>query len=118
METRTVKATLKYYRMSPRRVREVADIIRGKRAEEAQNILDFTNRRAAGTLKKLLNSAIANAENNFSMDPDKLFVTEIAVDEGPMWKRFITKSHGRASRIVKRTSHVTIVLGEKIVKEA
>jgi len=118
METRTVKATLKYYRMSPRRVREVADIIRGKRAEDAQNILDFTNRRAAGALKKLLNSAIANAENNFSLDPDKLFVTAISVDEGPMWKRFITKSHGRASRIVKRTSHVTIEVGEQSVKEA
>jgi large subunit ribosomal protein L22 len=115
METQVVKAILKHYRMSPRRVREVADIIRGKRAEDAQNILDFTNRRAAAALKKLLNSAIANASNNFSMDPDKLFVNSIFVDEGPMWKRFVTKSHGRASRIVKRTSHVTIILGEQQV---
>ena len=113
METKEVKATLRYYRMSPRRMREVADVIRGKKAEEAQNILEFTNRRAAGAMKKLLNSAVANAANNFSMDPDKLIVKTVMVDEGPMWKRFITKSHGRAARITKRTSHVTIVLGEK-----
>lgn len=118
METKAVRATLKYYRMSPRRVREIADVIRGKRVEEAQNILDFTNRRAAPALKKLLNSAIANAENNFSLDPDKLVIARITVDEGPMWKRFITKSHGRASRVVKRTSHVTIELSEHKEKDA
>ena len=117
MEDKTVKATLKYYRMSPRRVREVADVIRGKRVEDAQNILDFTNRRAAGALKKLLSSAIANAGNNFGLDPDRLFVVAIAVDEGPMWKRFITKRRGQASRIVKRTSHITIELGEKKEKK-
>jgi len=91
----------------------VADIIRGKRVEEARNILDFTNRRAATAIKKLLDSAIANAENNFNLDPDRLRVARITVDEGPMWKRFVTKSHGRASRILKRTSHVTIDLAEQ-----
>ncbi len=113
MEAKSVRAVLKYYRMSPRRVREVADIIKGKRVEEARNILDFTNRRAAPAIKKLLDSAIANAENNFSLDPDRLIVARITVDEGPMWKRFVTKSHGRANRIVKRTSHVTIDLAEQ-----
>ncbi len=113
MESRTVKATLRYYRMSPRRVREIADIIRGKKAEDAQTILEFTRRRAAPTLKKLLNSAVANAENNFSMDPDRLYIKTIFVDEGPMWKRFIPKAHGRANRILKRTSHVTIELAQK-----
>jgi len=113
MEAKSVRAVLKYYRMSPRRVREGADIIKGKRVEEARNILDFTNRRAAPAIKKLLDSAIANAENNFSLDPDRLIVARITVDEGPMWKRFVTKSHGRANRIVKRTSHVTIDLAEQ-----
>ncbi len=113
MEAKSVRAVLKYYRMSPRRVREVADIIKGKRVEEARNILDFTNRRAAPAIKKLLDSAIANAENNFNLDPDRLIVARITVDEGPMWKRFVTKSHGRANRIVKRTSHVTIDLAEQ-----
>lgn len=113
METKRVRAVLRYYRMSPRRVREVADIIKGKRVGTARDILDFTNRRAAPALKKLLDSAIANAENNFNLDPDKLVIDRIVVDEGPMWKRFVTKSHGRANRIVKRTSHVTIDLVEE-----
>jgi len=113
MDTKIVRAMLRYYRMSPRRVREVADIIRGKRVDDAQKILDFTKRRAALALKKLLSSAIANAENNFNLDPDTLVISHITVDEGPMWKRFITKSHGRANRILKRTSHITIGLAEK-----
>lgn len=112
MEHKTVKAKLINYRMSPMRMREVADIIRGKKAEDAQNILEFTSRKAAVAIKKLLDSAIANAENNFSMDPDSLFIKTIFVNEGPMWKRFIPKAHGRAARIHKRTSRVTIELAE------
>ena len=112
MSEKSVKATLKFYRMSPMKVREVADIIRGKRAEEAQNILEFTLRKAALPMKKLLNSAIANAENNFGMDADKLFIKSVFVDEGTKWKRFIPRAHGRAQRIIKRTSHITIELGE------
>lgn len=112
MESRKVSAKLKYYRMSPVRMREVADLVRGKSAEEAQNILEFTVRKAATPLKKLLDSAIANAENNFGMDLDSLYVDSICVDEGPRWKRFMPRAQGRASRIIKRTSHVTIELSE------
>lgn len=112
MEARTVKAKLKYFRMSPMRMREVADLIRGMSAEQAQNTLEFTNRKAATPLKKLLNSAIANAENNFGMDVDALIVKTICVDEGARWKRFMPRAQGRAARITKRTSHVTIELAE------
>ncbi len=113
MEAKTVKATLKHYRMSPTKMREVADIIRGKRAEDAQNILEFTLRKAALPIKKLLNSAIANAENNFGMDVDKLIVKTIFVDESTKMKRFMPRAQGRAHRILKRTSHVTIELAEE-----
>jgi len=112
MEAKTVKAKLKYYRSSPMKMREVADLVRGKSAEEAQNILEFTRRKAAVAIKKLLDSAIANAENNHGLDVDNLFVKTILVDEGSRWKRFMPRAQGRASMIVKRTSHVTIELAE------
>ena len=112
MEAKIVKARLKNFRMSPSRVREMADIIRGKSAEEALNILEFTGRKSAAALKKLLDSAIANAENNLNMDPDNLFVKTVFVDEGPAWKRWIPRAQGRAARIKKRTSHITLELSE------
>ena len=112
MKGKTVKATLRHFRMSPRRVREIADIIRGKEAEEARNILEFTGRKSAMAMKKLLDSALANAENNHNMDPDALYIKAVYVDEGPSWKRFIPRAQGRAARIVKRTSHITIELDE------
>ena len=112
MKGKTVKATLRHFRMSPQRVREIADIIRGKGAEDARNILEFTGRKAAVMMKKLLDSALANAENNHNMDPDALFIKTVFVDEGPSWKRFIPRAQGRAARILKRTSHITIELDE------
>lgn len=107
-----VKAKLKYFRSSPGRMREVADLIRGKGAEDALNILEFTNRKAAVAIKKLLDSAVANAENNFGMDVDSLYVKTITVDEGPAYKRFMPRAQGRASLIKKRTAHVTVELAE------
>lgn len=112
MEVKVVRAMLKNFRMSPQKVREVADIIRGKKAGDAKNILEFTPRKAAGALKKLLDSAVANAENNFNMDPDTLFIKTIMVDEGQTMKRFVPRAQGRAAKILKRSSRVTIELAE------
>ena len=112
METKIVRAKLRNFRMSPFKVREMADIIRGKGVEDARNILEFTPRKSAVAMKKLLDSAIANAENNYNLDPDKLFIKTVLVDEGQTWKRFIPRAQGRAARINKRTSHITIELAE------
>jgi len=105
-----VKAELKNYRQSPRKVRLVADLIRGKKAEEALTLLAFTIKRSSDPIKKLLESAIANADHNFDIKVSDLFVKEIRVDEGPTLKRFRARAHGRASSIRKRTSRVLINL--------
>jgi large subunit ribosomal protein L22 len=106
-----VTARLRYLRSSPRKVRLVADLIRGKGAEEAASILKLTNRRAARSLEKLLHSAIANAESRDEpIDVDRLYVKEIFVDQGPSEKRIRPQPMGRAARILKRKSHVTIKL--------
>lgn len=112
METKIVRAKLKNFRTPPRKVREIADIVRGKSAGDAKNILEFMPRKSALALKKLLDSAIANAENNFNMDPDNLFIKTVMVDEGQTMKRFVAGARGRAAKILKRTSHVTIELTE------
>lgn len=112
MEAKVVRAMLKNFRMSPRKVREVADIIRGKNAGDAKNILEFTPRKSALAMKKLLDSAIANAENNFNMDPDTLYVKTVLVDGGQVMKRFIPRAQGRAAKILKRSSHITIELAQ------
>ena len=112
METKVVRAKLKNFRMSPQKVRELADVVRGKRVDIAKNILEFTPRKSAVALKKLLDSAIANAENNSQMDSDNLFVKAIMVDETPVMKRFVPRAQGRAAKILKRSSHVTIELAE------
>ena len=109
-----VKAELKNYRQSPRKVRLVADLIRGKKAEDALTLLDFTVKRSSDPLRKLLESAIANAKHNFDIPVNELFVKEIRVDEGPTLKRFRARAFGRASGIKKRTSRVLINL-DKIV---
>jgi large subunit ribosomal protein L22 len=88
--------------------RLLADLVRGKKVDEALNILKFSNQRAAGILKKVLDSAIANAENNNGADVDELKISEILVDEGPVMKRMRPRAKGRGDRIVKRTSHVTV----------
>ncbi len=106
-------AKLKYARISPRKVSIVLDLIRNKPVNVAMAILRHTPKAACEDLQKLLKSAIANAENNFHMDAEKLFVSKCFVCPGPILKRIRPKDHGRAHRIEKRTSHVTIVLEEK-----
>ena len=107
-------AYLKYARMSPRKVQIVLDLIRGKDAGTAMAILKNTPKGASEYLIKLLGSAIANAENNFQMDVSKLYVSECFVTPGPTLKRIMPRAKGSADRINKRTSHVTIVVKERI----
>ncbi len=108
------RAIGRFLRISPRKVRIVADKVRGKQVNEATAVLDYSEKRAAGLIKKVLKSAVANAENNFKLDDiERLFVKVIVVDEGPTLKRMRSMSMGRAGRIRKRTSHITIVLDEK-----
>ena len=107
------KAYLRYVRISPRKVQIVLDLIRGKDYKMAVAILKHTNKAAAQPLLKLINSAAANAEHNFNMDKDNLYVAECYADPGPILKRIRPRAQGRAFRILKRTSHVTMVLKEK-----
>ncbi|MGQ0528796.1 MAG: 50S ribosomal protein L22 [Panacagrimonas sp.] len=102
------QAVLKFVRLSPMKGRLLADLVRGKKVDEALNILKFSNQRAAGILKKVLDSAVANAENNNGADVDELKISEILVDEGPTLKRISPRAKGRSDRILKRTSHVTV----------
>ena len=106
------RATLKYARISPRKVKIVLDLIRNQDADKAMAILKFTPKSACEYLEKLLKSAMANAENK-NMDMSKLYVAECAACPGPILKRIRAKDHGRAPRILKRTSHVTLVLKER-----
>ena len=110
METRAVA---KYIRITPRKVRIVLDLIRGKNVAEAFAILKFTPKAGADVVEKVLRSAVANAENNFDMDADKLFVKTAYADQGPTLKRIHPRARGQAFKILKRTSHVTIVVDEK-----
>ena len=107
------KAIARYVRISPRKVRQVVDLIRGKDVQEALAILQFTPKRATEPITKVLNSAVANAEHNYDMDTDSLFVKEVYVDEGPTLKRIRPRAMGRADQIRKRTSHITVVVSEK-----
>ena len=107
------KAHIKYARISPRKVKIVCDLIRGKDTKTAKAILAQTPNAAAELMLKLLNSAVANAENNHDMDPDNLFVSETYANPGPSLKRIRPVGRGRAHRIHKRTSHITIVVAEK-----
>ena len=107
------KAHLKYARISPRKVQIVLDLIRGKDVATAMAILKNTPKSASEYLTKLLRSAVANAENNFNMDASKLYVSECFVCPGPTLKRIMPRAQGRAFRINKRTSHITLVLKEK-----
>ncbi len=101
--------------MGPRKVRLITDLVKGRKATRARDILSLTNKRAALPILKLLNSAIANAKNNFKLDEETLFIKNITVDGGPMLKRWMPKAHGRATPIRQRTSHVMIVL--KVVEK-
>ncbi|WP_029936139.1 50S ribosomal protein L22 [Thiomicrospira pelophila] len=108
-----VSATHKFARISPQKARLVADLIRGKDVESAVNILSFSGKKAADLMKKVLNSAIANAENNEGADVDELKVTAVYVDEGPLMKRMRARAKGRGNRIIKRMSHITVTVSEK-----
>ena len=114
MEARTeARAVLRYARISPRKVNIVNDLIRNKDVSAARGILMNTPKAASELLLKLLNSAVSNAENNFGMDAGKLYIAEIYANAGPTLKRIRPRAQGRAFRIMKRTSHITIVVKEK-----
>ncbi len=106
------KAKLKFTRIAPRKAMLAADLIRGKKSEEALNLLSFTPKAAAKIILKLLKSAVANATQK-KIDVDRLYVKTVSVDQGPTMKRFMPRAQGRATSIRKRTSHITIVLDER-----
>lgn len=105
-----VLAKGKYIRISPKKVRPIADLIRGKNALEAEVILSAMPQRAASVIGKVLKSAIANAENDFSLEKNKLTISKITIDGGPTLKRYMPRAQGRASEIKKRTSHIEVVV--------
>ena len=107
------KAVIRYTRMSPRKARIVANMIRGKDIDEAMAILRFQQRKAAKVMRKLLVSAIANAHTNNQLEVDNLVVKTVLVDGGPILKRWMPRAMGRANRMNRRTTHVTIVVGEQ-----
>lgn len=108
-----VRAVAKYLRVSPHKVRLVADLVRGKAVSEALTILKFTPKKGARLVNKTLSSAVANAANTRMIDVDNLFIKAIVIDDGPRLKRFRPRAMGRATRILKRMSHITVVLSEK-----
>lgn len=108
-----VKAKLSFARIAPRKVRLVADMIRHKDVNEAMNLLTFVNKRSAPVIKKLLKSAVANADQKNVIDVDTLYVKHISVDQGPTLKRFMPRAQGRATEIRKKTSHINLVLEER-----
>lgn len=112
-----INASLKNYRQSPRKVRLVANLIRGKKVEDAINLLDHTTKKATLPLKKLIESAIGNAKNNFNIEKDNLFIKEMRVDGGVVMKRSMPRARGSAFPINKRTSHVLVVLDSKVDKK-
>jgi large subunit ribosomal protein L22 len=108
-----IRAAARFVRISPRKVRLVMGQVKGKKVEEALNALGFAPQRGAGIVKKLIHSAVANAQENTSMDVDSLYIAKIYADEGPTLKRWRPRAQGRATRIRKRTSHLTVVLDER-----
>jgi large subunit ribosomal protein L22 len=107
-----VKATAKYMRISPQKVRKLVDAVKGKPAESGLNTLKFMPQKAAGMVEKILKSAVANASQNTELDVDALVIKNIIVNEGPLLKRFRARARGRGSRILKRTSHITVIVAE------
>jgi large subunit ribosomal protein L22 len=110
------KAIAKYVRMSPIKLKPVTDMVRGKDLNEALTILKFTPGKGAELVEKVVKSAAANAENNMDLDPDNLYVAEVYAHQGPTMKRFRAGAQGRASMILKRSSHIGVTLREKEVK--
>lgn len=109
------KAVAKHIRISPQKMRSVANEVRGKDLRTAQGILKFSPRKAAALIGRVVDSAASNAENNSNLNKDALYISEIYIDEGPTLKRFKPRAMGRADMIFKRTSHVTVVVTEKEV---
>ena len=107
-----VKAITRYVRIAPRKARLVTELVKGKPVEEALTILRFVPKKAARLVDKTLKSAVANAEQNPNIDVDTLYIKRIFVDEGPTMKRWRARAMGRATKIIKRTSHITVVLDE------
>jgi len=107
------KAVAKYVRMSPIKLQPICDLVRGKDLNEALAILKFTPGKGSALVEKVVNSAKANAENNFDLDPDNLYVAEIYANQGPTMRRWRAGSQGRASIILKRSSHIGVTLKEK-----
>ena len=112
------KAIEKFIRISPRKLRYVADVVRNKSVEQAVDILTFTPKKAASILKKAVESAAANAAENHDMEEEGLFISSILINEGPILKRFRPRARGRATRIRKRTSHLTVVVSDGKEEEA
>jgi large subunit ribosomal protein L22 len=111
-----VRATQRYVRISPQKVRMIVDAIKGKPAETAINALKFMPQKSAGIVEKIVRSAVANADQNTSIDVDDLIVSNLIVDQGPSMKRFKARARGRGARILKRTAHITVVLAEGSVQ--
>jgi large subunit ribosomal protein L22 len=107
-----VKSVLKYVRISPQKVRKVIDVVKGESVENALNILKFMPHKGAGIVAKVIESAVANADNLFGIDVDTLFILNITADQGAVLKRFRAKARGRGTRILKRTSHITVTLAQ------
>lgn len=108
-----IKAVHRFARTSAQKARLVADQVRGMPVDQAYDLLKFSPRKAAALIAKVLNSAIANAENNNGLDSSKLVISRILIDEGPSLKRIMPRAKGRADRIVKRTSHISIYVSER-----
>lgn len=108
-----VSAKLRMARVSPQKARLIADQVRGRPVEQALQILNFSNKRAAGIVRKVLESAIANAEHNEGADIDELRIHRIFIDEGPVMKRMQARAKGRGNRILKRTSHINVTVADE-----
>ena len=108
-----VKASAKYMRISPRKVHKLVGAVKGKPVEKALNTLKFMPQKAAGILEKVIRSAVANADQNPDVDIDLLVVRNVTADQGPTLKRWRARARGRGTRILKRTSHITVILDEK-----
>ena len=112
-----VRAILRNYRMSPQKVRLVVDAVRGLNAHEALRRLEYSPKKGAHQVKKLIESALANARNNFHMSDEHLYIAEIQVNEGPIMKRWMPRAFGRATPLLKRTSHIRLILDERHEKQ-
>jgi large subunit ribosomal protein L22 len=108
-----VRAKGKFLRISPQKVRLIADVVKGKSVEIGLNTLKFMPNKAAGLVEKILKSAVANADQNFNLNVDSLFIKNIVVDGGPTMKRFGARARGRGTRILKRSSHITVIVEQR-----